>query len=261
MSASPSLASDEDLLYPDSDGQPMSDNTRQFRWIVTIQGNVDLLFADNPNVFVAGDLLWYPVQGEPTIRSAPDTMIVFERPKGDRGSYRQWRENNVAPQVVWEVLSPGNRRAELEEKLEFYQRYGVEEYYQYDPDRNMLRGWQRSGDQLVEIEGIADGWTSPRLGVRMRLGPDDLELYFPDGQKFRTFVELGQLREAAQKQMEAERREREAAQKQMEAERREREAAQKQMEAERREREAAQKQAERLAERLRALGIDPDAAE
>jgi hypothetical protein len=38
---------DEPLIeYPDSDGQPMSDNTLRFRWIMTIQGGLDLLFAD-----------------------------------------------------------------------------------------------------------------------------------------------------------------------------------------------------------------------
>jgi hypothetical protein len=44
------------VYYPDSDGQPMADNTKQFRWIVTIKENLDLLFAADPNVFVAGDL-------------------------------------------------------------------------------------------------------------------------------------------------------------------------------------------------------------
>ena len=75
----------------------MSDNTLQFRWIVTIEGGLDALFIDDPNVFVAGDLLWYPVEGKPTIRSAPDAMVVFGRPKGDRGSYKQWEEGGIAP--------------------------------------------------------------------------------------------------------------------------------------------------------------------
>src|SRR3712207_8484741 len=44
-----------ETVYPDSDGQPMADNTRQFRWIVTIQGGLDALFRDDPNVFVAGE--------------------------------------------------------------------------------------------------------------------------------------------------------------------------------------------------------------
>jgi hypothetical protein len=55
------------IAYPDSDGQPMADNTLQFRWIVTIEGGLDALFINEPNVFVAGDLLWYPVEGRPDI--------------------------------------------------------------------------------------------------------------------------------------------------------------------------------------------------
>ena len=49
--------------YPDSDGQP-ADNTEQFRWIVVIKENLERLFASDPDVFVASDLLWYPVEGE-----------------------------------------------------------------------------------------------------------------------------------------------------------------------------------------------------
>lgn len=97
-----------EIIYPDSDGQPIADNTKQFSWIVVIKENLDLLFADNPDVFVAGDLLWYPVEGDKTIRVAPDALVAFGRPKGDRGSYKQWVEDNIAPQVVFEILSPGN---------------------------------------------------------------------------------------------------------------------------------------------------------
>nr|WP_230842789.1 hypothetical protein [Gloeobacter morelensis] len=66
----------------------MSDNTRQFRWIVYIKEGLEWLFAGDPNVFIAGDLLWYPVEGDNKIREAPDAMVAFGRPKGDRGSYR-----------------------------------------------------------------------------------------------------------------------------------------------------------------------------
>jgi Uma2 family endonuclease len=75
------------LTYPQSDGNPMADNTKQFRWIVTIQGGLGGLFRDRPDIFVAGDLLWYPVEGHPEIWTAPDAMVVFGRSKGDRGSY------------------------------------------------------------------------------------------------------------------------------------------------------------------------------
>ena len=56
--------------------------------------NIDWLYANNPDVFVAGDLLLYPVHGNNKIAAAPDTMVVFGRPKGDRGSYKQWLEGD-----------------------------------------------------------------------------------------------------------------------------------------------------------------------
>ena len=98
------------ILYPDSDGQPMSDNTLQFKWIVTIEGGLDALFVDDPNVFVAGDLLWYPVEGKPGIRFAPDVMVALGRPKGYRGSYMQWLEEGIAPRWSSRSSHPATAR-------------------------------------------------------------------------------------------------------------------------------------------------------
>ncbi|MEH1823796.1 Uma2 family endonuclease [Nostoc sp.] len=183
--------SDADLDFPDSDGKPMADNTEQFRWIVLIKENLEILFANEPNVFVAGDLLWFPVKSRLISPVAPDAMVVFGRPKGRRGSYKQWQEDNIAPQVVWEILSPSNNANEMERKLEFYQTYGVEEYYQYDPDRYELKGWRRLGEQLLPIAQI-DGWTSPLLGIRFAVGNHELVIYRPDGRQFLSSVELEQ---------------------------------------------------------------------
>ncbi|NJN68181.1 MAG: Uma2 family endonuclease, partial [Chloroflexaceae bacterium] len=178
-----------EIIYPESDGQPMADNTRQFRWIAMIKGNLDAIYHDRPDVFVAGDLLWYPVEGQPAIRRAPDAMVVFGRPKGDRGSYKQWEEGHIAPQVVFEVQSPGNTADELADKLRFYDTYQVEEYYLYDPDDHVLRGWLRRGHRLKEIPSMPD-WSSPRLDIRFVMTPDELLLYRPDGQRFLSFEEL-----------------------------------------------------------------------
>jgi Uma2 family endonuclease len=185
------IASHRSIIYPDSDGQPMADNTEQFQWIVLLKENLECLFAQDANIFVAGDLLWYPVEGHPEIRVAPDAMVAIGRPKGKRGSYRQWEEDDIAPQVVFEILSPGNRAKEMIRKLQFYERYGVNEYYVYDPDENELTGLQRGENGLEVIETVED-WTSPLLGIRFLLTPDTLEIYYPDGRKFLTTVEFNQ---------------------------------------------------------------------
>ena len=211
-------AIDPNLIYPDSDGQPMADNTKQFRWIVTIKEKLELLFAEDEDVFVAGDLLWYPVEGDPKIRQAPDVLVAFSRPKGDRGSYQQWREDDIAPQVVFEILSPGNRLGEMVRKLGFYNRYGVEEYYIYNPDTIDFTGLLRTDGDLTVIEEL-DGWVSPNLGIRFQMTPETLEIYRPDGEKFLTYVELGAQREAERQRAETERQRAEAAEAELDAQR------------------------------------------
>ena len=228
----------ETILYPTSDGQPMADNTKQFRIMTMIQGGLDAMFRERPDVFVAGDLLWYPVEGEPTIRRAPDVMVAFGRPKGDRGAYLQWREGNTPFQVVFEILSPGNTMTEMSRKFKFYTTYGVEEYYIYDPDRNELVGWQRRGESLDLIEEV-NGWVSPLLGIRFELGFEELLIFRPDGQQFVDYVTLEQQR--AEEQARADQEQARADQEQARA-------------------DQEQARADRLAERLRTLGIDPEAA-
>ena len=177
--------------YPDSDGQPMADNTLQFQWIVTLKENLELQFSDRADVFVAGDLLWYPVEGSNQIRRAPDVLVALGRPKGKRGSYRQWQEDNITPQVVFEVLSPGNTLAEMALKWQFYDRYGVEEYYLYDPDKNDLTGWQRQENKLTVISDV-DHWQSPLLGIRWQLTSETWQIFRATGEPFFTFLELDQ---------------------------------------------------------------------
>ncbi|NJK81594.1 MAG: Uma2 family endonuclease [Chloroflexaceae bacterium] len=236
MSTAQRPAVEPDILYPDSDGELMADNTLQFEWITTIKGGLDALFQERDNVFVAGDLLWYPVRGRPDIRRAPDAMVAFGRPKGYRGSYKQWEEADIAPHVVFEVLSPNNTPREMRDKLRFYEMYGVEEYYLYDPEGGTFDGWLRSEHRLQPIAAIA-GWTSPRLGVRFELDQADLLILRPDGSRFLSYVELARQRDLEQQA---------------------RQQAEHARQLEQQARQQAETRAERMAAKLRALGIDPD---
>jgi Uma2 family endonuclease len=201
MSVSIPRLPQSEIIYPDSDGKPIADNALQFRWIVTIKEGLDWMYQDQADVFVAGDLLWYPVQGKPAICQAPDTMVAFGRPKGYRGSYKQWEEGGIAPQVVFEVLSPNNSFGEMYRKLKFYEKHRVEEYYLYDPDRFDLEGWVRNDEGLTEI-GDLNGWTSPRLKIKFDTSGEELRIYGPDGRRFLSYGELAAERDAVQQRTE-----------------------------------------------------------
>lgn len=207
-----SRADQENLakFYPKSDGKPISDHNLQYEWIVTIKEGLEIFFADQPNVYVAGDCLWYPVEGNNKIRAAPDVLVAFGRPKGYRGSYLQWVEDDIPPQVVFEILSPGNRRQEMRDKLKFYDQYGVQEYYIYDPFRLRLEGWIRPepGLPLTQIVRM-NGWVSPRLGIKFEQepgpqGPNQLKIYKPNGEVFLTPVQIDRARQRAEQRAELE---------------------------------------------------------
>ncbi|MFM7886485.1 MAG: Uma2 family endonuclease, partial [Pseudanabaena sp.] len=139
-------------------------------------------------------------EGQTQTAAAPDTMVVFGRPKGDRGSYKQWEEDNIAPQVVFEILSPSNKSVEMAKKLLFYDRYGVEEYYIYNPDNNNLEILIRSAGSLDNIPESHD-WVSPRLGIHFDLSSDELQIYRPDGTKFYSYIEINRMLEQSNRQV------------------------------------------------------------
>ncbi|MFQ3679334.1 MAG: Uma2 family endonuclease [Pseudanabaenaceae cyanobacterium] len=267
---SPSMTAFTDAeLYPSSDGQPMAENTVQYRWLVTIKENLERWLADRPDVFVAGDLLWYPVAVTvpPAPCQAPDVMVVLGRPKGDRLSYKQFEEGGVPPQVVFEILSESNRgrrgQANMATKFRFYEQYGVEEYYTYDPDFREFCGWQRQGDVLLPIDGRH--WVSPLLGVTFVWEPGtELALYLPNGERFLTPLEMAQERDRerqgrvqAEQQALVERQRRQRAEQQALVEQQRRQQAEQQALVEQQQRQQAEQRAAELAARLRALGLEP----
>ena len=232
------------IRYPESDGKPMAENTIQFRWITTIKGNLDLLFHSRSDVFVAGDNLWYPMKGEPSICLAPDVYVVFGRPKGDRSSYLQWVECNVPLSVVFEIVSPGNTFDELLGKFEFYQQYGVQEYYLIHPEPKLvLEIYERQRNRLKAHHPKED-WVSPLLGVRFVTSSNAIVLYHPDGKPFLKFEELGVLQRRTEVDLAAARQRADAERQRADAERQ-------RAEAERQRAEAERQRSDKLAAKLR----------
>ncbi len=228
-----STAIDDDIFYPETDGKPMGDNTLQIKWMLMLYGGLDALFIAD---FVACNLNWYPVEGDNKKVTAPDVFVVFGRPKGERSSYMQWKEAGVPPTVVFEILSPSNSESEMEEKLDFYDRFGVEEYYIYDPSGITLEGRRRKVKKLSAIPEM-NGWVSPCMKIRFDLSGSELVVWKPDNTPFLTYNELSLARQAEYLRADDER---------------------KKADDERKKADDERKKNELLLAKLKAHGIDPD---
>jgi Uma2 family endonuclease len=277
-----------DPSFPDSDGRPMADNQTQYKWMVTIAEGLDDLYRDDPNVLVACDLLWYFDRTNPRRCVAPDVFVAFGRPKAPRHSYKEWLEGH-APQVVFEIHSPSNTPAEMDRKLKLYDERRVEEYYYYFPEEaeGRLDGWVRGPSGLERIAST-DGWVSPLLGVTFEAPPVDnaLILRRPDGEAFQHVQDIMEDRRAMRRLARIERRRRGESDRRALAERRRREESDRRREESDRRREESDRRreesdrlaleerhrreeaeqiarrerdrAERMAARLRELGLEPE---
>ena len=98
-----------EIEYPDSDGMPMSDNTLQFKWIVVTKEGIEAIFRDEPDVFVARRPALVCRPRRPDERMAPMSWSRSAGPRAIGAPTSNGWKGALHPQVVFEILSPGNR--------------------------------------------------------------------------------------------------------------------------------------------------------
>lgn len=63
------------ITYPFPDGKPRADSTIQYKCITKIKDGMEAFLKDESKRFVAGELHWYPVEGNNKICQAPEAEI------------------------------------------------------------------------------------------------------------------------------------------------------------------------------------------
>ncbi len=109
-------------------------------------------YAGEPNVTVASEV---PVGPSLPVRAdarIPDLMMVRD---GDRALMEEQRgyaidRQGKAPNFVLEVASPTTGRADYTDKRRDYERFGVTEYWRFDPNGGEYHDAALAGDLLVD---------------------------------------------------------------------------------------------------------------
>jgi Uma2 family endonuclease len=233
-----------EIIYPESDGQPMAESDATRDYLIYCVSVLENYFQSRQDVYISGNSFIYYEEGNPKKVISPDVFVVFGVSQGKRPSYKTWESGGIFPQFIMEVTSRTTLRQDEVTKPELYRRLGVREYFQYDPTGDYLE-LQLKGQCLVD--GVyqpmasAKNWLgltyihSQTLGLDLCLEPEEngdvfgLRFYDPTTrEKLPNYIELVQLK-------------------------------QEELFRERQKTEAERQKAERLAEKLRSLGIDPDA--
>jgi Uma2 family endonuclease len=171
MTIKPQLLTDDDALYPASDGVPVGETGIHALTLFWLYDALQTRFAAAPNVYVANDMFVYYQQGNPRACKAPDLMVIKGVSNQPRRIFRTWVEGTV-PTVIFEIVSADTVEEDLQEKRELYSRLGVAEYFVFDPEATFLRpplqGFRLKRKKYAAIKHAADGsLISEELALRM----------------------------------------------------------------------------------------------
>jgi Uma2 family endonuclease len=225
-------------------------------------------WRDRNDIYCSGNTTVYYDQAQRTTRNfrGPDIYVVLDADPRQRRSWMIWKEGGRYPNLVIELLSPATARVDRTTKKELYQNvWRLPNYIWFHPETMEFKGFRLVNDLYEEIQPTNAGWLwLDQLELFLGIHERTLRLFTATGEMLLFEEEAAQLEiEAAQLEVEAAQLEVEAAQLKVEAaqlevaqERSARESAQEQANQERSARELAEERAERLAAKLRELGIE-----
>ncbi|HWE61393.1 MAG TPA: Uma2 family endonuclease, partial [Chloroflexota bacterium] len=144
--------------FPEDDGEPMAETTANRVQMTNLIFAFEQMLAPRGRVNVGGNLLMYynPESGWDHV--SPDVYVAFDVEPGMRRKWLAWEEGKF-PEIVFEISSESTVDVDLGEKRDLYARLGVQEYYLFDPQREMHPRFQcffRGGDRLMPVPIAAD---------------------------------------------------------------------------------------------------------
>ena len=156
----------------------------------TIVSSLAIYFRDIPHTVVASEVPVGPTMSNRDDVCVPDLLVAFEC---DRELLKDQRGYSIEsqggpPDFVLEVASPSTGRQEYTDKRMDYERYGIAEYWRFDPSGGDYHGAALAGDRLTEqgtyepteVERLGDSiWQgySEVLGLRLCWEDGTLRLY------------------------------------------------------------------------------------
>ena len=163
--------------------KPMAETDVHIDVLIYLREALRDYFRNEPQVYVAGNMLLYYEEGNPSACVAPDVFVVQGVAKGERRTYKLWEEGQP-PTVVFEITSRGSRLEDLGTKRALYAMLGVQEYFLYDPLGEYLRpplqGYRLlQGEYERVLPGDQGELVSQALSLELRLQDGQLQVVNP----------------------------------------------------------------------------------
>ncbi|HEY9625392.1 MAG TPA: Uma2 family endonuclease [Crinalium sp.] len=222
-------------LMPDAtqleSDEPEMESSLHYAQLALLVACLEWLWRDRSDFFIGANLTIYFSREQLKNKDfrGPDLFLVKHTEKRPRRSWVVWEEGGKYPDLIIELLSDSTAQTDRNLKKELYQdRFRTPEYFWFSPETLEFAGYRLVNQRYELIPANPSGllW-SHSLGLYLGVQAGVLRYFTESGE-----LVLSPEEEARQAQLQAEHAQQQAQQ--------------------------AEARAARLAEQLRALGIEPD---
>ncbi len=216
-------------LMPDAtqleSNEPEMESSLQYAQLALLVACLEWLWQERTDFFIGANLTIYFSREQLKNRDfrGPDFFLVNQTQRRPRKSWVVWEEGGQYSDLIIELLSPATAKTDRSLKKVLYQdRFRTPEYFWFSPEALEFEGYRLVGQHYEAIAPNAAGlrW-SEVLGLFLGVQDNTLRYFHPSGELVPTPQEAAATAEAQA--------------------------------------HLAQERAERLAEQLKALGIEPEA--
>lgn len=207
-----------------SSHEPPLESSLHLQQLILLLTSLNWLWQDRTDYFAAGNLTIYysPNQRKSEDFRGPDFFVVLGTERRPRKSWTLWEEDGKYPNVIVELLSDSTASVDRGLKKEIYQdTFRTLEYFWFDPATLEFEGFSLVRGRYEPIAPNEQGrrW-SDQLQLFLGIHDEQLRFFRPDGSIVPTPEEAARIEQQRA--------------------------------------DAEQRRGDRLAEKLRELGVDPD---
>ena len=225
--------------------EPPLESDLHLQQIIILLSCLELLWQEKNDYYASGNLTIYYNEEQLKKRDFfdPDFFVVLETEKRPRKSWVVWGEQGKYPNVIVEILSDSTVNIDRTKKKILYQNtFRTPNYFWFDPNTLELQGFRLIEGQYQAISANEQGYLwSEQLGLYLGIFDRKLRYFSVDGQLVPTPQEAELQQRQAKEQILLEREQERQAKEQAILEK-----------------EQAIFEKEKLAQKLRELGIDPE---
>ncbi|MBM3459932.1 MAG: Uma2 family endonuclease, partial [Armatimonadetes bacterium] len=153
--------------FPDSDGIPLE--TRDVYTAAALLRETILRADLRPDMDVGVNQFVYVDPTDPSKSLGPDLWVAVGVPPRNRQRWEAWTEGKL-PDLVMEMVSPTSVKRDTVDKVLEYGRYGVREYFWFDPISLRWAGYRNRAGIMQPIRLERDATRiSQVVGLKLRL--------------------------------------------------------------------------------------------